>query len=219
MPTRFNPAPGWPTPPPGWEPPAGWKPDPSWPDPPTGWPFWIEEPAPDKATPRRTWGLVGAAATVLSLVIALGAWLYPDYNDPNKISSDEQRAKYVATVNGLCQDTFGEIAALTPPDSSDAADMRAFAGRMSDIYAGLIQRWSVLEPPVRGDEPAIRSMLDALERLSIAFADMGTAFSLSNPDLLRDRLAQVTDTAEEAGADFRSAAGLYGVDECVSLGR
>lgn len=37
----FNPPPGWPTPPKGWRPPAGWTPDPSWPDPPEGWQLWI----------------------------------------------------------------------------------------------------------------------------------------------------------------------------------
>ena len=37
----FNPPPGWPQPPQGWRPPAGWTPDPSWPDPPEGWQLWI----------------------------------------------------------------------------------------------------------------------------------------------------------------------------------
>jgi len=37
----FNPPPGWPSPPDGWRPPAGWTPDPSWPDPPEGWQLWI----------------------------------------------------------------------------------------------------------------------------------------------------------------------------------
>ncbi len=38
---RFNPPPGWPKPPEGWVPPAGWTPDPSWPDPPPGWQLWL----------------------------------------------------------------------------------------------------------------------------------------------------------------------------------
>lgn len=40
MPMEFNPAPGWPSPPSGWVPPAGWQPDPSWPSAPPGWQFW-----------------------------------------------------------------------------------------------------------------------------------------------------------------------------------
>jgi hypothetical protein len=45
---RFNPAPGWPKPPTGWVPPAGWTPDPSWPEPPVGWQLWLaDEPEPN----------------------------------------------------------------------------------------------------------------------------------------------------------------------------
>jgi collagen type III alpha len=38
---RFAPAPGWPAPPEGWEPPVGWQPDPHWPAAPAGWQFWV----------------------------------------------------------------------------------------------------------------------------------------------------------------------------------
>ena len=40
---KFNPPPGWPKPPEGWRPPAGWEPDPSWPEPPAGWVLWVPE--------------------------------------------------------------------------------------------------------------------------------------------------------------------------------
>ena len=46
MPRRFNPAPGWPTPPEGWLPPAGWQPDPSWPPAPPGWQVVVDDSAP-----------------------------------------------------------------------------------------------------------------------------------------------------------------------------
>lgn len=44
-PTRivFNPAPGWPPAPHGWEPSMGWRPHPEWPSPPEGWQFWTAE--------------------------------------------------------------------------------------------------------------------------------------------------------------------------------
>jgi hypothetical protein len=38
---KFNPPPGWPKPPPDWQPPAGWSPDPSWPALPDSWELWI----------------------------------------------------------------------------------------------------------------------------------------------------------------------------------
>lgn len=40
---RFNPPPGWPQPPEGWVPPAGWNPDPSWPAPPDEWQLWLPD--------------------------------------------------------------------------------------------------------------------------------------------------------------------------------
>ena len=47
---KFNPPPGWPVPPEGWTPPAGWKPDPSWPTPPPGWELFLpDEPLPPSA--------------------------------------------------------------------------------------------------------------------------------------------------------------------------
>ena len=42
----FNPPPGWPKPPKGWNPPNGWKPDPAWPAPPPGWQLWIPDGTP-----------------------------------------------------------------------------------------------------------------------------------------------------------------------------
>jgi Domain of unknown function (DUF4190)/Septum formation len=49
MSPRFNPAPGWPVPPEGFEPGPGWVPDAAWPPMPDGWPLWVDEdgePAP-----------------------------------------------------------------------------------------------------------------------------------------------------------------------------
>jgi uncharacterized protein DUF4190/putative regulator of septum formation len=40
---RFNPAPGWPPPPPGFVPPPGWQPDPAWPPAPPGWQLWVQD--------------------------------------------------------------------------------------------------------------------------------------------------------------------------------
>lgn len=38
---RFNPPPGWPAAPAGWQPPSGWTPDPAWPALPDGWQLWV----------------------------------------------------------------------------------------------------------------------------------------------------------------------------------
>ena len=54
---RFNPAPGWPPPPPGFVPPPHWQPDPSWPPAPPGWQLWVDDGAPDprQATGPQAW--------------------------------------------------------------------------------------------------------------------------------------------------------------------
>ena len=43
---RYNPPPGWPAAPEGWQPPPGWAPDPSWPPAPEGWQLWVADDAP-----------------------------------------------------------------------------------------------------------------------------------------------------------------------------
>ena len=52
---KFNPPPGWPAQPEGWQPPPGWAPDPSWPPAPPDWQFWVPatstpDPAPSAAS-------------------------------------------------------------------------------------------------------------------------------------------------------------------------
>ncbi|MGW5240629.1 hypothetical protein ACWEOW_17000 [Monashia sp. NPDC004114] len=51
MTIRFNPPPGWPTPPATWVPQDEWLPDPSWPDPPAGWSFWTVTVRPTRPDP------------------------------------------------------------------------------------------------------------------------------------------------------------------------
>jgi hypothetical protein len=46
---RFNPPPGWPSPPECFVPAPGWQPDPSWPPAPPGWQLWVDDGQPDSA--------------------------------------------------------------------------------------------------------------------------------------------------------------------------
>lgn len=66
MTVRFNPPPGWPTPPEGWTPPPGWNPDPAWPAPPPGWRLFVPDdgPEPDADAAKSvagTWSSTGLA--------------------------------------------------------------------------------------------------------------------------------------------------------------
>jgi hypothetical protein len=92
---RFNPPPGWPTPPAGWRPPPGWKPDSRWPSPPAGWQLWVDgeadqghgdggvpTPAPDAVArssfANRTGGTWGWAAAALVFLLGLVAGGFAD---------------------------------------------------------------------------------------------------------------------------------------------
>lgn len=80
---RFNPPPGWPTPPPDWVPDENWKPDPSWPQVPPGWQLWTavgtQDDFPANSSPtltsqrKRLLGVGSGFAAVL-VVIILG-WI------------------------------------------------------------------------------------------------------------------------------------------------
>lgn len=219
MATRFNPAPGWPRPPDGWHPPPGWKPDPSWPEPPPGWPLWIAEDTSPEPRPRRSWALLGGIATALGLLIALVAWLYPDLNDPDAPSSAQERAPYLAAANKLCQDVQVELSTVTPPAPDDPDARQHVAVELSRIHRDLFARWSELSPPVPGDRPAIQSMLDALEELSISYGDLADTFEIQNPELFQTRLSQVAVEVRQAGEELRSSTRAYGVHDCTFLGR
>jgi hypothetical protein len=84
MAMRFNPPPGWPPVPPGWQPPPGWTPDPSWPPAPHGWPLWVQDtpdPGPSSSTPSMSgfslssltvasrWAIGGGAAVFLGSLL------------------------------------------------------------------------------------------------------------------------------------------------------
>jgi RsiW-degrading membrane proteinase PrsW (M82 family) len=73
----FNPPPGWPAVPAGWQPPPGWQPDPSWPAAPADWEYWRPaSPAPVPQTAVRTPQTAAAAADV-RLVVDGRSYVFP----------------------------------------------------------------------------------------------------------------------------------------------
>jgi hypothetical protein len=74
----FNPPPGWPAPPPDWEPPLGWRPAPDWPPVPAGWRLWVPSAGAPRCSAATAWlqrhGVaVGAVAATLVLLFVLAA--------------------------------------------------------------------------------------------------------------------------------------------------
>jgi hypothetical protein len=69
---RYNPAPGWPVPPPGWQPPANFTPDPAWGPAPEGWQVWVPVTPPAYTTAAVLPTGVGRSNNHKTLKIVLG---------------------------------------------------------------------------------------------------------------------------------------------------
>ena len=64
MEPRFNPPPGWPSPPtPDWRPEPDWQPSDQWPTAPGNWPFWVDHAGQPVAGPAGLYGAKGQAST------------------------------------------------------------------------------------------------------------------------------------------------------------
>jgi hypothetical protein len=134
---RFNPAPGWPPPPPGFVPPPYWQPDPSWPPAPPGWQLWVDDGAPDpESIPARpgefgTGGVNASPWADDAGTGAAGAGPWADLSEPpsGPLTGPPTRA-YVPGATGP-QDPFGPgepfgpgdpFARQSPPDPLDDPD-------------------------------------------------------------------------------------------------
>ena len=126
---RFNPAPGWPPPPPGFVPPPYWQPDPSWPPAPPGWQLWIDDSAPDAGSIPARPGEFGTGAGNASpwaddfRTGAASAAPWADFSEPpsGPLTGPPTQA-YVPGATGP-QDPFGPGDPFTrPPDPLGAPD-------------------------------------------------------------------------------------------------
>jgi len=93
---RFNPPPGWPKPPEGWRPPAGWTPDPSWPDAPEGWLLWL--PKGDGAEPE----------PVVSIELSPHTQPMDKAHDPTVSLSFEARIALLEAENVALRNSLGD---------------------------------------------------------------------------------------------------------------
>src|SRR5215813_3949896 len=119
---RFNPAPGWPSPPPGFVPPPHWQPDPSWPAAPAGWQIWVDDGAPDPATVQARPGEFGsgpADAPPWAGDFGTGAGDAPPWADlsdpPSGPLTGPPTQAYVPGATGP-QDPFGPEDPFSPED-------------------------------------------------------------------------------------------------------
>jgi hypothetical protein len=121
---RFNPPPGWPTPPEGWTPPPNWQPAPQWPQMPPGWLLWVPEAMNSTATTpvpwyRRTPWIV----VLLVLFFPLGLVLVWTTSSWKKITRAGATLAVVAVI--------AFISHQQPPQPTDASARSQVAAKAS----------------------------------------------------------------------------------------
>lgn len=159
----FNPPPGWPQPPEGWVPPAGWNPDPSWPDPPEGWQLWLPD-AP--ATEEHAEGDDASTA----------GGRYPLF-DPAPHDSASTTAQPVTPAAGTARTNAQADPAATSVAPRDAAQPSTTTTSASAVAM-----------PLPGGEAALLARIRELEHaLAVARAGgTGGAVELSDQQVLQD---------------------------------
>lgn len=144
---RFNPPPGWPQPPQGWRPPAGWQPDPSWPAPPEGWEYWVadapaENPVESAAEPAAP--AAPLAEPGVESVAEAAAPAAPEL-DAGSAPADAAEAEQAADPDPV-----------SDADGAAPAGNVAGAGRSASTEAPATTQLPVTEAPGRqhpGDDP------------------------------------------------------------------
>lgn len=169
---RFNPPPGWPAPPSGWVPPAGWTPDPAWPAPPEGWVLWLpadaptEAPEPQSVTPSPAPPIQPAPASAV----------------PN---GDSARIGYLEAENASLR---AQLEALRTDDYVELSDARVLQ------EVGIYQYHHPLESAA-----AYKGRLTELESRIAELVKSGRAIVKSERFTLNNSLAQGRKMTDDLG--------------------
>jgi hypothetical protein len=167
---RFNPAPGWPQPPPGFVPPPHWQPDPSWPPAPAGWQLWVDDNAPDPATISARPGEFGSSAADAppwtgDFGTGTGdapSWAHLSEPPSGPLTGPPTQA-YVPGATGP-QDPFGPGDPFTRPGPSGAPGAQGGPGRRVG--------------PGKTDGFAVASLLLGLAGITVIGAVLGIIFGV-----------------------------------------
>ncbi|GLY28048.1 hypothetical protein [Kineosporia sp. NBRC 101731] len=128
MALRFNPAPGWPAPPEGFDPAPDWRPDPSWPTAPEGWQFWIDDLSPAIPAPETETDLATATATATEQP---GTPTSPQ-SEPPRTSSSQNNAdrSSLHTSSSVASDQAGSHRTDQSPASGETEQTPPEPGRV-----------------------------------------------------------------------------------------
>jgi len=170
---RFNPPPGWPPTPDGWQPPERWTPDPTWPTAPPDWEWWLAV----ETTPRRRWlGSTWLVVAALVLFFPLGlvlVWTTSHWH---------RRGRWTATmltiVAVVAISVTNPPAPQLPPDSTAASRPTSSASETPSGSPDASVSPSPSNPPATvSRSPQAGTALAALARLRVAGRGPMTGYS------------------------------------------
>lgn len=205
---RYNPPPGWPQPPKGWVPPAGWNPDPSWPHPPEGWQLWVSDREADESHEDP------AASTESERNLLF------DPRPPSDKETDSDRSEEVAPLERESAD-----ASPLAPVSAPAPTRTAVTPPTDPSTPASVATPVHKSPAVASGDPALLTRIRQLEHdLALAHADEGddgTVIELSDQRVLQDvGIYRYHHPLEDAAAyKDRLEAINVRIDEFVKTGR
>lgn len=101
----FNPPPGWPVPPVGWQPEPGWQPDPSWPLAPADWKFWKPEQDPGRHRFSTSVKAMAGALTLAATIVGT----YVTYLAFHDNQSQFTTSNWVRQANAACDQDVGAL--------------------------------------------------------------------------------------------------------------
>lgn len=151
--------------------------------------------------------MAGVLLALAALVVALGAWLYP--NILNRPSTVEERAPYIAKIDSMCQNTAQQINGLGVAPVTDTQAYGQYTLAAAEILDSLVQNWSNHPPPER-DIPVLRPVLDKLEERAFAARVAGQALSIGDAEAGNLGIGEFRKATNE----YRQGSRAYGFLVC-----
>lgn len=224
----FNPPPGWPVPPVGWQPEPGWQPDPSWPPAPVGWNFW--KPEQDSGRYRVSTfvkALVGALTLAATIAGTYLAWVALHQNQPTT-------ANWVREANAACDQDIGTLyqsvfnglapSTVTQGDSSAQSSqvnkINALIAAVSSL-SKLVGDLGALQTPQDSRAPQVQAVLNSGNALVSSLETFSNAAQLAVENTSGTATSQDLATELKAEKQFlinvvawRKAIGKLGLTRC-----
>jgi len=224
----FNPPPGWPVPPIGWQPEPGWQPDPSWPPAPAGWNFW--KPVQGSGRHRVSTfvkALVGALTLAATIAGTYLAWLAFHQNqqttahwvsEANAACDQDAGALYQSVFNGLAPSTVAQ--GDSSAQSSQVNKVNAVIAAVSSL-SKLVGDLGALQTPTDSRAPQVQAVLNSGNALVSSLQTYSNAAQAAVVNLPGTTISQDLATESRAEKQFlvnvvawRKAIGALGLTRC-----